>query len=1269
MALVGVRRQSWLAVLAVLGLVGGLLAVGSVGPVGAVDGTADNEAQYSACVGPALESRGLTDVEGSFAEDAVNCLAHYGVTTGRTATTYDPGSPVLRWQMALFLARAAGPAGVSLPANPPGGFTDAAGLPEGTVTAINQMADLGVMPGFSGTVFSPYTNVTRAQMAFMLDAFLGEATIGLGAFAGEVYELSDVSPDDDVFDDIGQVTRGEYSAIRRMFEVGVARGTSDDSFSPQGLVTRAQMAVFITRMLAHTVARPAGLTLQVSEDSITTEETVEVAVSVRGTDLMPVEDRRVDVFQATDPDEAFGPDGRCVSEAATATAGGGLCEIAFGDEVTDPSGDWVTEVDPGDDSVTIWAWTGDLGDRYDADDMTAPSVRVMVTKPGVKLRVTDDMPANATALKFGDTVTFTVQVVDEDGNAVALKDVSFTVNSAETEESAAAGATPTSTSGSSGYKTDEDGKVELEYRRNDPRSGSQSTGDMSRLDLDIGAGKKGTATFTLEDKTTLMKAGADGAGEADAAAVWRDAAAVPSVLKLTQAVEYHEASAANRGTANTVVATLTDQYGGPVSRQVIEFSSDDSAGVGGTRTVAGESVAGLLFDPGSEAVRVFTGSSRYTRTTNRRGVASLSYQRASADSGIETILAVARLGTAATNDDITADRVYHYWAVEPGNGDSAAGRILKADTENNRLILAEANGPITLVKYDSNDQLNSTSGAVLLADFEKELDESDTMAKYASVTAYQTASKNVSRFTSEEDPLEAVASYPAASHDPGSNRATAANTERNLPAVLFSTAAEGWFGHSFDVAKGIIMVGAPEENSGANTEGAGKVYIYETPGDTTPIVLDMETSAADNKFGQVVALSDDGNVMVASRPGLGSSVMVDQKGADETWSAEFGGDDFGNDAQGTETVGKVLGRPTDLAAADLESTTLNAADVQFGESIAVSGDGKVIAVGAPKNDQTRGAWTRGGSGVVYVYWLNTAQMDWGAHPASWITAGTRTVTVTNSKESSITDTTTNRVSNYGGNGAIAVSKDGKIVAVGVPEANIGAPGNKDNAGAVYVHVNTGTYDAWSGGGDWAPEAKLTASTATSNGTTSGDGTADEMLGAAIDISDDGLTIVATAPGTGKVYVFEAPAGNWIGTATNPDPVAPKATITGAGSNYAESDLPVGRNIAIKGDASEIVVGNGGKAAGDWRGSVSLYKKPTGDDGWADTSTADMEWIGQAPNQRFGWQVAYDQSNGDIYASGYTPVYGTDTMGTADDTSDDTRVVETAEYTIYRINRN
>ena len=1263
-----IYRQSWLAVVAVLGLVGALLAVGTVRPAGAVDGTADREAQYSACVGPALESLGLTDIVGSFAEDAVNCLAHYGVTRGRTETTYDPGAPVLRWQMALFLLRAASPAGVSLQAETAGGFTDLAGFSEETVNAINQMAALGIMPGTSSTTFAPNVNVTRAQMALILDAFLGKAVVGTGAFGGELDELDDVSPDDDVFEDIGQVTRGEYSAIRRMFEVGVAKGTSDDNFSPQGLVTRAQMAVFITRMLAHTVARPAGITIQAAESSVTTDDLVDLAVSVRGTGHMAVPDAAVDIFHATDPNEAFGEDGRCVSGSVSNTDGnGGVCEIAFGDEVTDPSGDYTVnrDLDLESGSITIWAWTGDVGDRYDTDDTTAPSIEITVTKPGVKLQVSDDMAANATALKYGESVTFTVQVVDEDGKAVALKDVAFSASVRETVESAAEGATASIAASTNSYKTDEDGMVELVFRQNDPRAGSNTRGDESRLDLDIGAGKLGTTTFDLDDMTTLKKAGADGIADGDAAAVWLDVVAKPSVLKLTQAVEYHEASSAGRGAANTVVATLTDQYGDPVNRQPIEFTSDDQLGIGAT----GDD--GLMFSTASEESRLFTGAARLTRTTNRRGVASLSYQRKSADSGIETIMALARLGTTATDDDVTADRVYHYWAVEPGNGDSAAGRILTADTENNHLILVEANGPITLVKYDSNDQLNATTGAVLLADFEKELNDSDTMAKLASASNYQTTSKKVSRITLQEDPLQVVASYPAVSHDPGSNRAT--NT---TPAALLSTAAEAWHGHSFAVADGVLVVGAPGEVDGGNAD-SGKVYIYETAGDTTPIVLNQGTAAADNMYGQAVALSDDGNVLVATRPGLGTSAVVDQKGDDETWAAEFGSDDHADDS-----TSLAIGRP-DFSQGSLSptgaldaSSTLPAADRLFGETVAVSGDGQVIAVGAPADDITDLLATRGGTGIVHVYFQASGQTDWdrATRPTSWLTStGTWTVGYLHALEASSAGGITtplaagmNTVSNFGGNGAIAVSENGLVIAVGTPEANLGS---KNNAGAIYLYRND---DAeWDQ--DYRAQCKLTASLDRDD---ANDGTAGEMLGAAIDMSDDGLTIVATAPGSGKVYVFTAPEGttaeaSWCDTTENdypePDPVGSAAVITLAASNYAESELPVGRNVAIRNNGSEIVVGNGGRAEGDWRGSVSVYKKPSG--GWADTSTADEEWIGSAPNQRLGWQVAYDQANGDIYASGYKPTYGTDNMGTADDATDDTRVIESAEYTIYRIDRS
>ena len=95
-------------------LVASLLAVGSA-PAGAAeiktgeDNKAEPsvEADFSACVGDALDDAGFTDL-GSLeaAVDDINCLAYYGITTGRTADTFDPDSNVRRSNMALFLYRA-----------------------------------------------------------------------------------------------------------------------------------------------------------------------------------------------------------------------------------------------------------------------------------------------------------------------------------------------------------------------------------------------------------------------------------------------------------------------------------------------------------------------------------------------------------------------------------------------------------------------------------------------------------------------------------------------------------------------------------------------------------------------------------------------------------------------------------------------------------------------------------------------------------------------------------------------------------------------------------------------------------------------------------------------------------------------------------------------------------------------------------------------------------------------------------------------------------
>ena len=88
-------------------LIASILAVGT-GPASAVEieGGEDDPAKqslstgHSACVGDALDDVGFTDVsDGHTHGDAINCLAYYGITKGKTTDTYAPAttSATGRW--------------------------------------------------------------------------------------------------------------------------------------------------------------------------------------------------------------------------------------------------------------------------------------------------------------------------------------------------------------------------------------------------------------------------------------------------------------------------------------------------------------------------------------------------------------------------------------------------------------------------------------------------------------------------------------------------------------------------------------------------------------------------------------------------------------------------------------------------------------------------------------------------------------------------------------------------------------------------------------------------------------------------------------------------------------------------------------------------------------------------------------------------------------------------------------------------------------------
>ena len=777
------RQRSRLAVLAVLALVGSLLAVSAVPAVAAGDKKASFTATYSACVGAAEDDAGLTDMDGHAFEAAANCLAHYDITKGTSEGVFSPNASVTRLQMALFLARAAGPAGIELldPAEDQG-FGDIDGYTSEIQDAINQIAELEIMSGTDDDTFSPDGMVSRADMAVFLDAFVKAAPIGPGGLGGEISKYSDVKPDDEPFDDVGSVSFGAYGSIRRVYELGITTGTADSDgtkFAPDVMVTRGQMAAFITRALAHTNARPAGISAQSDMEETDTgpDGGFTLQISVRDDSHVPVVDTVVDHFSASSGDVAFDDDGLCnavVTGGSDPAENSTRCEIDAGDEATDSDGNLEFDVDETDaycagNTKWIWAWTGDIGDKFDSDDTDAAMVGVGITKAKASIKHSSD--AAAGTVEFGTTVTVTLQLVDnkdpKKGDPVAEEEVAIRVTTMETIGKNVA-TIPR------GHETDASGRVELTYSYDDPDEDADSDEVTVMVTRDPIEGlDRDDQGDTPIDPVTV------------ATITWSDDDSKPSNLALSQSTTYHMASEKGGGVRHTVTATLTDQYGDPVSGVRVYFWSDginadytsagreddptddddepftENDGLGGAKGSVLVGSAGMnTWTPASDTdTSVDADEVNYSGTdnfagfdkTNRKGVARKSYNRDSDVSMTEMIEALAVIGKrdgAMTEpdaddddekdrnieiDDIRGDAdadmagvqmmMSHYWAEAIGSASTDNLEVVAIDTDANTIVAQDDddNDKNLLAMYDSNDQFNASNGGVKMAIFEDAL--------------------------------------------------------------------------------------------------------------------------------------------------------------------------------------------------------------------------------------------------------------------------------------------------------------------------------------------------------------------------------------------------------------------------------------------------------------------------------------------------------------------------------------------------------------------
>ena len=168
----------------------------------------------------------FTDVsDGAYYAEAVRWATAAGITNGVSATTFEPDSICTRAQMVTFLWRYAGSPAPTSTVNPFSDVSEHAYYHDAVLWAVEN----GITNGTDATSFSPDEPASRAQAVTFLYRMAGSPEASGSSFR--------------------DVNANAYYAPAVQWAVthDITRGTSAETFSPDELCTRAQIATFLYR--------------------------------------------------------------------------------------------------------------------------------------------------------------------------------------------------------------------------------------------------------------------------------------------------------------------------------------------------------------------------------------------------------------------------------------------------------------------------------------------------------------------------------------------------------------------------------------------------------------------------------------------------------------------------------------------------------------------------------------------------------------------------------------------------------------------------------------------------------------------------------------------------------------------------------------------------------------------------------------------------------------------------------------------------------------
>lgn len=176
----------------------------------------------------------LSDINGSFAKDAISELVEKGIINGKGDGKFDPTGKISRQDFAIILSKALNLDVSTAPATAT--FSD---VPSShyAYAAVEAAVKAGLIKGTGNGEFGFGQNLSRQDMAVLFVRALGQESFTTGKGSGLK------------FSDAHQISDYAKDAVAAAVEMGLLNGTPNGMFNPTGTADRQQVALVASKFL------------------------------------------------------------------------------------------------------------------------------------------------------------------------------------------------------------------------------------------------------------------------------------------------------------------------------------------------------------------------------------------------------------------------------------------------------------------------------------------------------------------------------------------------------------------------------------------------------------------------------------------------------------------------------------------------------------------------------------------------------------------------------------------------------------------------------------------------------------------------------------------------------------------------------------------------------------------------------------------------------------------------------------------------------------